>query len=464
MFDVAVRNLFRNVRRSTTTVASIALGGVAVVLLASFSANVTHGIQTETVGRMGHFNIYKQGFFQSGGGNTGAFGIPNYQALIEKIRTDADLAPLVRVVTPTVSLGGIASSPSADASTTFLGQGVVPGDRQKMASWNEYQLPTNPDALTEGVPANQADAGVIGAGLARILNVCDPSRSDCGGVKGVKTSAFGADPRVEQARRFADLAKDENLSDATDKATMSISLLAATSGGAPNVVRLRVASEVALGVKELNDRYVGMPLGLAQSLLFGRSEPLATAIVIQLQHSADLRRAQQHLKQLIEKEPFELELFDFTVLSPAFRQVTEFYGTLSLGLMLIFSTVALFMTMNTMSTSIHERTREIGTLRALGMERGTLRRLFLKEGVMLGMAGATLGVALAAALIYLLNHAGLTWMPPGTLRPVPMRFSFVGAVPTIVVLWLMLVASSALAARLAAGQAARMQVVDALRH
>lgn len=457
MLDIALRNLWRNGRRSVATGASIAVGCLAVALFASFSANVTNGLQTETVGRMGHLSIYKRGYFASGGGNTGAYGIPGYRALIDRIAKDRELRPLIRVVTPTVTVGGIASSQDADASTTFLAQGVVAADRRKMATWNEHKLPLNADALTVGVPDGAADSGVVGAGLARILKLCFPQETACTRVKTVET------PKNGKAAVFASLAEQEKLGSQQQGVAPVVNLLAATSGGAPNVIRMQVLDRVPLGVKDLDDRYVGLPLALAQSLLFGRTEPQATAIVVQLHSTASLRAARAHLNRLVAAAGLPLEVLDFTVLSPSYRQVNEFYGTLSACLMLIFCTVALFMTMNTMSTSVHERTREIGTLRALGMDRGPLRRLFVAEGVMLGTMGATLGVALAAALIFGLNHAGLSWMPPGSLRPVPMRFSFSGALPTIAALWVLLVLSAALAARLAAAKAARMRVVDALR-
>jgi ABC-type antimicrobial peptide transport system permease subunit len=57
--------------------------------------------------------------------------------------------------------------------------------------------------------------------------------------------------------------------------------------------------------------------------------------------------------------------------------------------------------MNTLWIAIRERTREIGTLRAIGMQRFGIARLFLFEAALLGIAAGTLG----AALIGLINAA-----------------------------------------------------------
>jgi putative ABC transport system permease protein len=67
--------------------------------------------------------------------------------------------------------------------------------------------------------------------------------------------------------------------------------------------------------------------------------------------------------------------------------------------------------MNTMAIAIRERTREIGTLRAMGMQRGQVLRMFLAEAVLLGLcgavAGAVAGLLLSATLNALKIHVPL---------------------------------------------------------
>jgi putative ABC transport system permease protein len=48
--------------------------------------------------------------------------------------------------------------------------------------------------------------------------------------------------------------------------------------------------------------------------------------------------------------------------------------------------------------SVHERTNEIGLLRALGVTRGTVQALFLLESVLLAVAGGTLGLVAGVSL------------------------------------------------------------------
>jgi putative ABC transport system permease protein len=63
--------------------------------------------------------------------------------------------------------------------------------------------------------------------------------------------------------------------------------------------------------------------------------------------------------------------------------------------------------MNTMWIAIRERTREIGTLRAIGMQRGGVLWMFLLESIMLGLCGTIVGAAAGFAIAGGLNAAHL---------------------------------------------------------
>lgn len=76
---------------------------------------------------------------------------------------------------------------------------------------------------------------------------------------------------------------------------------------------------------------------------------------------------------------------------------------LSFILMLILIGIMVAGIMNTLWIAIRERTREIGTLRAIGMQRFGVMRLFLLEASMLGALGAMLGALVGTLLTWLIN-------------------------------------------------------------
>lgn len=73
----------------------------------------------------------------------------------------------------------------------------------------------------------------------------------------------------------------------------------------------------------------------------------------------------------------------------------------------ILLAVVLTGVMSTMWISIRERTREIGTLRAIGMQRHKVLWLFLLEALILGFAGSSLGATVGALLAWVLGAAGI---------------------------------------------------------
>jgi len=59
--------------------------------------------------------------------------------------------------------------------------------------------------------------------------------------------------------------------------------------------------------------------------------------------------------------------------------------------------------LNTMLMSVHERTREIGVLRAVGWGRRSVLTMILKESLILALLGGVAGVVVAVGLVRLLN-------------------------------------------------------------
>jgi putative ABC transport system permease protein len=80
---------------------------------------------------------------------------------------------------------------------------------------------------------------------------------------------------------------------------------------------------------------------------------------------------------------------------------------LSFLLMVILIGIMVAGIMNTLWIAIRERTREIGTLRAIGMQKFNVARLFLMEASMLGVFGALVGVSLGGVVTWLINSANI---------------------------------------------------------
>jgi putative ABC transport system permease protein len=463
LFKIGLRNILRNRRRSAVTGLAVAVGAVALLVFGAFEAYIFAGLETGAVQNSGHLTVFRTGYFLYGAGNPAAYGIDDYKTAMRIIGEDSELKPLINVMTPTLSLFGIAGNFSGenDAAKTFFGLGVIPSDRERLRQWNEYGAgrPYVPD---KRLSDDDDSRGIIGVGLARILNLCAP-------LKVANCPAPPAAPHQEAAAAgpkedFSDLVANDLVGEKRPPALPRVDLLAATAGGAPNVVSLYLSGAEPLPVKEIDDNYIGMHLALAQQLLYGRGEHKVTGIVLQLHRSEDMSTAHSRLQALFKEKGLDLEVRDFTELSSNYNQIINFFRSIFLFIAVIMSVIVLFTVVNTMTMTVMERTNEIGTTRAMGVRRSGIRRQFLLEGSMLGAIGATAGIVLALLISLAVNRSGLTWTPPGNAFPIPLLLYFTNARRLIIGTWLGLVAISTIAALIPANRAAKLQVVDALRH
>ncbi|MFP4363034.1 MAG: ABC transporter permease [Spirochaetia bacterium] len=73
------------------------------------------------------------------------------------------------------------------------------------------------------------------------------------------------------------------------------------------------------------------------------------------------------------------------------------------GAIIIIAIVAVIVIMNTLVVSVIERTSEIGTMRALGAQKGFVRRLFLMETLTISVVFGVIGIILGWGILGLLN-------------------------------------------------------------
>ena len=88
----------------------------------------------------------------------------------------------------------------------------------------------------------------------------------------------------------------------------------------------------------------------------------------------------------------------------------------------------------------------------------------MTEGALLGLSGAILGVVLALVLAAFINRAGITWLPPGNVEPLPLLLLVSGQTGMIVGTTLGLICIAVVSAWWPAYRAAQLNVVEALRH
>lgn len=162
---------------------------------------------------------------------------------------------------------------------------------------------------------------------------------------------------------------------------------------------------------------------------------------------------------------FEDEGFQVQSLQLLLDLADQVFGVLNImlssvgGLALLVASLGI---VNTMIMSIYERTREIGTLKAIGASRGDIRAMFMLEAGLLGLMGGIIGLFLGWGLGRVLNRVILWYVERQDL---PIRGDFFIVTPTLALVALGFATFVGIAAGLyPANRAARLDPLLALRH
>ena len=128
------------------------------------------------------------------------------------------------------------------------------------------------------------------------------------------------------------------------------------------------------------------------------------------------------------------------------------------GIAIVVASIGMF---NTLTVSLLERTREIGIMKALGIKRGDVRRLFLTEALLIGVLGGAAGILLALIMQQLTIFAFqiLALIAQGT---VPRLFINYWYLPAGSLIFSMIIA--ALTGFYPANRAAKLNPIEAIRH
>jgi putative ABC transport system permease protein len=155
-----------------------------------------------------------------------------------------------------------------------------------------------------------------------------------------------------------------------------------------------------------------------------------------------------------------LEVHTWAALSP-FSNIANMIDLLTIFVKVMLVSIVLVSVMNVMVMAVYERVREIGTISAIGTPPGRILSLFLTEGLLLGLGGTAIGIAISLAAIYGLNIWKLTFnfgQQQGLVLSPAISAMDVAVIAVMVVLMALL------ASLQPAWKASRMDPVRALGH
>lgn len=173
------------------------------------------------------------------------------------------------------------------------------------------------------------------------------------------------------------------------------------------------------------------------------------------------------LMQTVPSEDWTGQKLDVTTSDDELGQFKQFILALRVVtglLVVILMVVVVIGILNTLAIAIRERTREIGTLRAIGMQRGKVRWLILLETALLAVAGTASGALLATGVAAGLNAIGIVLPEAAQIFLAQERLTFLLDARAIATYVVFLAAVTIAASLMPARRAARLKPVTAMHH
>jgi putative ABC transport system permease protein len=396
----AWRNVLRNRRRSLTALLITAVGTAAVLVGGGFAIFTYDALREVSARESGHVVLAARDYFTGDEDVPMQNGLAGAQPLARELRE----LPGVRAVLPRVQFSGLISN--GDKSAVFIGAGVLP----------------EVDFRMRGVQT--------------------------GFVEGEPFAAGAAVPEIAIGKELARLMKA--------KVGSSLTLLSTTTEGNLNAVDVVVRGIVSVGVPDIDRRLVLTDIAAAQKLLL--TDKVSTLSL----YLADTGETDAVAASVAAKHP-QLAVRTWLDLASFYQAVRALYNRIFGMLGAIILVIVLFAMANTLGMAVAERTREIGTLRAIGTRPGEIVRNFVLEAALIGGGGALAGMAIAGAVTVFLIFAGVQMPPPpGRSAGYPLLVTFSPALYALA--GFAMIAASALAAWTVSSKAARRPITEALAH
>jgi putative ABC transport system permease protein len=400
MLRLALRNVTRQRMRTALTLAAIVLGVAGLILAGGFVEDVYVQLGEFTIhSQLGHLQIYRKGYYSQGSRKPFEFGLERPDDLIRQLAGN----PAVQEVMLRLNFTGLLNNGRADLA--IVGEGMEPDKEARLGS---YLTLLQGRALT----AHDKYGMLVGDGVAEALSLSPGSRA---------------------------------------------TIVTSTKEGGLNSVDFEVVGVFRSFSKDYDNRAVRIPLAAAQDLV---GADVANAAVVRLDTTLHTDQVKAELERSLVGR--DLEIMTWRELSDFYEKTIALYKRQFGFLQLITLVMVVLSVMNSVSMTMFERVGEFGTMRALGDRSGTIFRLVLLENAVIGLVGATLGVALGLLLAIVISRIGIPMPPPpnaesgytAQIRIVPWPSAIAFAVGLIAA-----VAGAVLPAR----RIARVPVVDALR-
>jgi len=402
LFLVGMRNIARNRRRSVLNATGLSLG-VAVMII---GLGWVRGYHTTIYGGIksletGDIEVLRGGYLGQERRLPLDLSIQDSASVARTVLADRSVASVAERIDFGATVG------TARGSVRVLGRGIDPAGETKVTTITSF--------ITQGSFLSAATGGLL----------------------------LGAPLATKLGARVGDL----------------VALSATDRYSVQNFIEIPVDGIFRFGVPSLDDNLVFVDLATARQLL---SVPGATRIVVRLKKGASENDALISIQEALrgtDATAYPWQRFAAVIVSATSADIGGFWIILAVIFLLVLIGIV-----NSMSMAVHERTREIGTLRAIGMRRFQLAFVFLSEAACLALAAAAVGCIVGGLFAWYMSAVGIDFSQTSLEMPIPFGRRFNGdyRVFDFLISSISCIASALLGSLLPTRRAARLSISHAL--
>jgi putative ABC transport system permease protein len=351
LFALAFRNIIRQRARSAATLMAIAIGVIGLILAGGFVQDIFIQLGEAMIhSQTGHIQVTKQGYREGKSHSPDKYLIESPDQLKTALEKSH---PEIQQTMARLGFSGLLNNGKRDLG--IIGEGVEPDAEADLGTYLQF---------VEGRALKNSDLDgiVVGQGVAKALGL--------------------------------------NIGD-------RITLVITLSQGAVNTLDFELIGVFQSFSKEFDARAVRIPLEAAKLLM---DTPAAHLLVVMLAHTENTNAAVNAIKSRFLAQGFEVSAWN--ELSDFYEKTVQLYDRQFGVLRLIILIMVLLSVVNSVNMTLFERTREFGTMRAIGDRSSFIFKLVMTESFLLGVLGALTGMALGCLAALGISAIGIPMPPP----------------------------------------------------
>lgn len=411
--SIAWKNVWRNKTRSLTVIAAVTVGVFAgVFAMAAINSSIVQRIDAAVNEELAHIQVNNKEFRSSS-------DIQNFIRDPEAVITALEKTPGVTDICGRVIVRGIASTSAG--STGIEINGIDTEKEQEMFTLSQRLIPGTGSYFGSDTKLNSA---FIGEKLAKelyiIRYILTPESFRMLESKGVP-AAVTEKLKTLEGERFT---TEKKLSDAydgllSDKEARKYGMIIREAAWS-----YREGSRVILTFLDAGGNQTGAAFRICGIFRTNNDFFEATSLFVpqdELRRLTGLEEGQYHrfiarlenddqtgtATPLVREALPGLEVLSWKEIQTDLAMITDYMNQIYGIFMVLILAALAFGIVNTMLMSVLERTRELGMLSAVGMNRRRVFMMIMLESVFLSVVGGFAGMAVSAAVIAVTSHTGI---------------------------------------------------------